>query len=64
MKVGSHVGMFGEVRCDITTAIHRGRNTIGVHVLGRLATEESNQVMGVAVTGIDAPLASPRHVPR
>lgn len=49
-KVGSHVGMFGEVRCDITSAIHPGRNVVAVHVRGRLKSEESNQVEGVAVT--------------
>jgi beta-galactosidase len=48
--VGSHVGMFGEVRCDVTDQIHPGRNLIAVHVLGRLKQQESNQVVGVAVT--------------
>jgi beta-galactosidase len=47
---GSHVGMFGEVRCDITDQIHPGRNAIAVHVLGRLKQQESNQIVGVAVT--------------
>jgi hypothetical protein len=47
---GSHVGMFGEVRCDITDWIHPGINAIAVHVVGRLKAEESNQVLGVAVT--------------
>lgn len=50
VKVGSHVGMFGEVRCEITPAVHPGRNVVAVHVLGRLKTEASNQVVGVAVT--------------
>lgn len=46
----SHTGMFGEVRCDITDKIHDGRNTVAVHVIGRLAGENSNSVAGVAVT--------------
>lgn len=50
VKVGGHVGMFGAVSCDVTAAVHPGRNTVAVHVLGRLAAEASNQVMGVAVT--------------
>lgn len=49
-QVGSHVGMFGEVRCDITDHVHPGKNTIAVHVLARLAQQQSNQVVGVAVT--------------
>lgn len=48
--VGSHMGMFGEVRCDITDRVHPGKNTIAVHVVGRLKQQESNRVMGVAVT--------------
>ena len=50
-KVASHVGMFGEVKCDITGPVRPGRNIMAVHVMGRLAQgETSNQVMGVAVT--------------
>jgi hypothetical protein len=49
-KVGSHVGMFGEVRCNVTKALRPGKNVIAVHVLGTLQSHESSQVMGVAVT--------------
>lgn len=50
MHAGSHVGMFGEVRCDITDKIHTGRNTVAVHVIGRLTGENSSGVVDVAVT--------------
>jgi hypothetical protein len=50
-KVGSHVGMFGEVRCDITHAVKPGRNVLSVHVVGQIANHASkNEVLGVAVT--------------
>lgn len=50
VKVGAHTGMFGEVRCDITDAIHPGKNAIAVHVLGCCKSDDSNRVVGVAVT--------------
>lgn len=50
VKVGSHVGMFGQICCDITAAVHSGTNVVAVHVLGHLQADASNQVMGVAVT--------------
>lgn len=50
VKVGSHVGMFSEVRCDISSAVHPGRNAIAVHVQGRLESKASDRVAGVAVT--------------
>jgi hypothetical protein len=49
--VGSHVGMFGEVRCDITSALQAGANVIAVHVHGRLESKESStEIVGIAVT--------------
>jgi beta-galactosidase len=51
IKVGSHIGMFGEVRCDLGHALKAGRNVLAVHVVGELADHSSrNQVVGVAVT--------------
>ncbi len=51
IQVGSHVGMFGEVRCDITHAMKAGKNLLAVHVVGNLAGHDTkNQVLGVAVT--------------
>jgi hypothetical protein len=51
IHVGSHVGMFGEVRCDITRAMKPGKNLLAVHVVGKLAGQGNrNEVLGVAVT--------------
>jgi hypothetical protein len=50
VKVGAHVGMFGEVRCEITAAVHPGRNVVAVHVFGKLKSETPNKTVGVAVT--------------
>jgi hypothetical protein len=51
IHVGSHVGMFGEVRCDITHAVKPGRNLLAVHVVGHLGDHAArNEVLGVAVT--------------
>ena len=51
INVGSHVGMFGEVRCDITHAVKPGRNVLSVHVVGQTADQApKNEVLGVAVT--------------
>ena len=50
-KIGSHVGMFGELRCDATEAMRPGRNVIAVHVRGRLDQPQASEtVVGVAVT--------------
>jgi len=49
-KVGAHTGMFAEVRCDITNAIHPGKNAVAVHVMGGRKRDDSNRVVGVAVT--------------
>lgn len=51
VKVGSHIGMFGEVRCDITRAAKPGRNVLAVHVQAeRPAAFSKDSVVGVAVT--------------
>jgi beta-galactosidase len=51
IQVGSHVGMFGEVRCDISHAVKPGKNLIAVHVVGDLLHNAAkNEVLGVAVT--------------
>jgi len=50
LRVGSHTGMFGELRCDISTAIRPGENLIAVHVVGQPDNAASSQVVGVAVT--------------
>jgi hypothetical protein len=51
VQVGSHVGMFGEVRCDVTHAVKPGKNVLAVHVVGHLDGQSNkNQVLGVAVT--------------
>lgn len=51
-KVGEHLGMFGEVPCDISDAVVPGRNVIAVHALrnARSATKGSGKVVAVAVT--------------
>jgi len=49
--VGSHVGMFGELRLDITRQMKTGRNVIAVFVQGSLEKHDvSREVVGVAVT--------------
>ena len=51
IQVGSHIGMFGEVRCDISHAVKPGQNLLAVHVVGHLANQSAkNEVLGVAVT--------------
>lgn len=52
-KVGSHVGMFGEVRCDISAAVKPGNNLLAVHVLrnpAKQAKAEKDKLVGIAVT--------------
>jgi beta-galactosidase len=50
-KVGSHTGMFGQVKCDITKAVRPGQNIIAVHVISeRRHNNNTNAVEGVAVT--------------
>jgi len=50
-KVGTHTGMFGQVKCDITKAVKPGRNVIAVHVIGDTKPpDNANKVEGVAVT--------------
>jgi len=51
IQVGSHIGMFGEVRCDVSHAIKPGKNLLAVHAVGHLGSErKKNEVVGVAVT--------------
>jgi beta-galactosidase len=51
IQVGSHIGMFGEVRCDISHVVKPGKNLLAVHVVGHLAGQSAkNEVLGVAVT--------------
>jgi hypothetical protein len=51
-KVGSHTGLFGEVNCDVTSALKPGRNVIAVHVIGQSEStaKTPGEVEGVAVT--------------
>ena len=49
-EVGSHTGMFGQVKCDITKALQPGRNVIAVHVISSKTNEMSDKIEGVAVT--------------
>ncbi len=52
INVGTHTGMFGQVKCDITQAVRPGRNVIAVHVLSQpqAGAIAGNQVEGVAET--------------
>ncbi len=51
VQVGTHTGMFGQVKCDVTKAIRPGANVITVHVTSRQNSGLSpNPVEGVAVT--------------
>jgi hypothetical protein len=50
IKVGSHTGMFGEARFDITKAVRPGANLIAVHVVGQPENKSSNKIVGVAVS--------------
>ena len=51
IQVGSHIGMFGEIRCDISHAVKPGKNLLAVHVVGHLGHKAAeNEVLGVAVT--------------
>ncbi|MDB6018224.1 MAG: glycosyl hydrolase family 2 [Pedosphaera sp.] len=52
IKVGTHTGMFGEVKCDVTKAVRPGRNVLVVHVISKPDStgKTSNHVEGVAVT--------------
>lgn len=50
-RVGSHVGMFGEVRCDVTASIVPGRNLLAVYVVGSPEKPvPSTDALDVAVT--------------
>jgi hypothetical protein len=52
IAVGTHTGMFGEIKCDVTKALKPGRNVIAIHVTSNLkpAKAVSDKVEGVAVT--------------
>jgi Glycosyl hydrolases family 2/Glycosyl hydrolase 2 galactose-binding domain-like/Glycosyl hydrolases family 2, TIM barrel domain len=52
IEVGTHTGMFGQVKCNATKAIRPGRNVIAVHVIGQPDASKgiSNKTEGVAVT--------------
>ena len=52
VKVGAHTGMFGQVNCDITSAVRPGSNVIVAHVVSKSAVNDQaqNKVEGVAVT--------------
>jgi beta-galactosidase len=52
IKVGTHTGMFGEVKCDVTQAVRPGRNVLVVHVVSQPGStgKPANRVEGVAVT--------------
>jgi beta-galactosidase len=50
IHVGSHVGMFGEIRLDISKAVVAGRNVIAVQVKRNVckASKASNKIVGIA----------------
>ena len=52
VKTGSNVGMFRQVRCNITGAVKPGKNLIAVHVIGIPAkrVKNANSVQAEAVT--------------
>ncbi|MGH9344557.1 MAG: glycoside hydrolase family 2 protein [Terriglobia bacterium] len=51
VKVASHIGMFGEVKCDVTAAIRPGRNLLAVYAVGSTDTSDAGKdVVGVAVS--------------
>ena len=47
---GSHVGMFGEVVCDITKFVKPGKNVVAVEVFRQLPKKNTSDVKQVAVT--------------
>ena len=50
-QVGSHIGMFGEVRCDLTHAVKPGRNVLAVLARGVPDKQDTgHDIFGVAVT--------------
>lgn len=51
VKITSHIGMFGDVKCDVTEMIRPGRNLLAVYVVGsNKKSEDDREVMGVAVS--------------
>ena len=49
-KVGEHVGMFGQIKCDISKVVTPGRNVVAVYVSQGQDRTRTNKVEGVAVT--------------
>lgn len=51
-RLGSHLGMFGEFRVDVTDALRPGENLIAVRVLATAgdASADADEIVGVAVT--------------
>lgn len=47
---GSHTGMFGDLKCDISQLIRPGKNIIAVHVIGQPEKKQDNKILGTAVT--------------
>jgi hypothetical protein len=52
IEVGTHTGMFGDIKCDVTKAVKTGKNVIAVHVISKpqSSKDASNAVKGVAVS--------------
>jgi Glycosyl hydrolases family 2, sugar binding domain len=48
IKVGSHVGMFGEVRCDVSHAVRPGKNLLAVHIVGHLGSQSNQNEVSVS----------------
>lgn len=47
---GSHVGMFGEVVCDVSKFVKEGRNVIAVEAIRELPKKSSGKTFEIAVT--------------
>lgn len=49
-QVGSHIGMFGDIKCDITKYVKPGKNVITVEAVRELPKKSTNKTFEVAVT--------------
>ncbi|MDB5325322.1 MAG: glycosyl hydrolase family 2, partial [Phycisphaerales bacterium] len=51
-KVGSNIGMFGQIDCDVSRVIQPGQNVIAVHVVGQpiARVPDADKVQGTAVS--------------
>lgn len=51
-KVGAHIGMFGEIKLDVTPYLHPGKNLVAVKVFRDFVDDitDADKVVGVAVT--------------